>query len=103
MQRSLFDFSEEEPSRTKRLPDALIADARKRHPDMVLLFHVGDFYELFDQDATLAAQLLGLPTTRKSGRKAKASFPATALEPNLRKLLNANHRVAICESTEETP
>jgi hypothetical protein len=72
-------------------------DAKARHPNMVLLFRVGDFYELFEADADLAAKALGLTVTTGDGGRAMAGFPHHQLETHLRKLLAEGYRVAICE------
>ena len=76
-------------------------DAKARHPGMLLLFRMGDFYELFDADAETAAKVLGLTVTRREKNpyesSAMAGFPKASLEAYLRKLIGAKHRVAICE------
>jgi DNA mismatch repair protein MutS len=76
-------------------------EAKERHPGMLLLFRMGDFYELFDADAEVAARLLGLTLTSRDKTVAMAGFPHHALESYLRKLLQAGHRVAICDQVEE--
>ena len=75
-------------------------EAKARHPGMLLLFHAGDFYELFEEDAETAARTIGLTlTTRSDGEKqiAMAGFPHNCLEAYLHKLLKAGLRVAICD------
>src|SRR5262249_19944486 len=74
-------------------------EAKERHPGMILLFRVGDFYELFDTDAETAARVLGLTLTVR-GKVPMAGFPHHSLETYLRKLLQAGHRVAICDQIE---
>ena len=74
-------------------------EAKERHPGMILMFRVGDFYELFDTDAETAARVLGLPLTGR-GKVPMAGFPHHSLETYLRKLLHAGHRVAICDQIE---
>ena len=74
-------------------------EARERHPDMLLLFRVGDFYECFDADATRAARELGLTLTTRD-KVTMAGFPHHALEKHLRKLRQAGHRVAICDQVD---
>jgi DNA mismatch repair ATPase MutS len=68
---------------------------------MVLLFHIAGSYELYGEDATLASELLGLALWPDS--EPTVSFTAQYLEAYLCKFLHAGHRVAICESVEETP
>jgi DNA mismatch repair protein MutS len=67
---------------------------------MILMFRVGDFYELFDTDAETAARVLGLSLTVRDKVFPRAGFPHHALETYLRKLLHAGHRVAICDQIE---
>jgi DNA mismatch repair protein MutS len=74
-------------------------EAKERHPGMILLFRVGDFYELFDTDAETAARELGLSLTIR-GKVPMAGLPHHSLETYLRKLLHAGHRVAICDQIE---
>jgi DNA mismatch repair protein MutS len=76
-------------------------EARERHPGMLLLFRMGDFYELFDADAELASRVLGLTLTSRDKTVPMAGFPHHALEGHLRKLLQAGHRVAICDQVED--
>jgi Zn-finger protein len=78
---------------------AVRAEARQRHPGMLLLFHLGDFYELFDEDAQLAHRVLGLTLTVREGAS-MAGFPCHHLETYLRQLLQAGHRVALCDPVE---
>lgn len=75
-----------------------------KHPDAVLLFRVGDFYETFSEDAELASTILGLTlTTRRTpnGDYHIAGFPHHALDVYLPKLVHAGKRVAICEQLED--
>src|SRR4051794_15009764 len=76
-------------------------DAKARHPGMLLLFRMGDFYELFDDDAQLAARLLGLTLTSRDKTIPMAGFPHHQLESYLRKLFQLGHRVAICDQVED--
>jgi DNA mismatch repair protein MutS len=76
-------------------------EAKERHPGMLLLFRMGDFYELFDADAEVAARVLGLTLTSRDKTIPMAGFPHHALESYLRKLLHAGHRVAICDQVED--
>jgi hypothetical protein len=78
-------------------------EAKERHPGMLLLFRVGDFYELFDEDARTAAKLLGLTLTSTDKTTDMAGFPHHSLETYLRKLVTKGHRVAVCEQVEEVP
>jgi DNA mismatch repair protein MutS len=76
-------------------------EAKERHPGMLLLFRMGDFYELFDADAEVAARVLGLTLTSRDKTIPMAGFPHHALDTHLRKLLQAGHRVAICDQVED--
>lgn len=76
-------------------------EAKERHPGMLLLFHLGDFYELFGDDATLAHRVLGITLTSRDKTIPMAGFPHHQLEAYLRKLLQAGHRVAICDQVED--
>ena len=78
---------------------------KAKHPDTVLLFRMGDFYETFEEDAKIAAKVLGIVLTRRgngaAGEIPLAGFPYHALETYLPKLLKAGYRVAICEQLED--
>src|SRR5215813_15639592 len=76
-------------------------DAKERHPGMLLLFRMGDFYELFEEDAEVASGILGLTLTSRDKIMPMAGFPHHALEGYLRKLLHSGHRVAICDQIED--
>ncbi|HET9948745.1 MAG TPA: hypothetical protein VFQ22_07475, partial [Longimicrobiales bacterium] len=80
-------------------------DAKARHPDALLFFRVGDFYELFHEDAQEGARLLGLTlTSRNNGAAARvplAGVPAKALDDYLARLVRLGRRVAICDQTED--
>src|SRR5437763_1749237 len=76
-------------------------DAKARHPGMLLLFRMGDFYELFDDDAEAASKLLGLTLTSRDKTIPMAGFPHHQLDSYLRRLLQAGHRVAICDQVED--
>jgi DNA mismatch repair protein MutS len=75
------------------------------HPDAVLLFRVGDFYETFGKDAILTSEILGITLTRRANGAASsvelAGFPHHALDTYLPKLVRAGQRVAICEQLED--
>lgn len=77
-------------------------ELKRKHPDAVLLFRCGDFYECYDEDAVKAAEVLGITLTVRSstGRK-MAGFPHHALDSYLPKLIRAGLRVAICDQLEE--
>lgn len=78
---------------------------KAKHPDAVLLFRVGDFYETFGEDAIRAADILGITLTRRANGAASfvelAGFPHHALDTYLPKLVRAGQRVAICEQLED--
>lgn len=82
-------------------------DLKSKHPDAVLLFRVGDFYETYGEDARSASQTLGITLTRSNSTKGKdgkplemAGFPHHALDTYLPKLVRAGLRVAICDQLE---
>ena len=78
---------------------------KARHPDALLLFRVGDFYETFGEDAVKASGILGIVLTRRANGAASfvelAGFPHHALDTYLPKLVRAGQRVAICEQLED--
>ncbi len=80
-------------------------EMKQRHPDAVLLFRVGDFYETFSDDAITASEILGITLTRRANGTAQsvelAGFPHHALDTYLPKLVRAGKRVAICEQLED--
>ena len=80
-------------------------EMKKKHPDAILLFRVGDFYETFSEDAIAASEILGITLTRRANGKAQsvelAGFPHHALDSYLPKLVRAGRRVAICEQLED--
>ena len=76
-------------------------DAKARHPGMLLLFRMGDFYELFDGDAETGARVLGLTLTSRDKQIPMAGFPHHQLEAYLQKLLHAGFRVAVCDQVED--
>ena len=77
---------------------------KDKHPGILLLFRVGDFYETFGEDAILSSRILDIVLTKRSNGKASetalAGFPHHALETYLPQLIQAGHRVAICDQTE---
>lgn len=74
-------------------------EMKKKHPDALLLFRVGDFYETFHEDAEKAAEVLGITITKR-GKAMLAGFPHHALDTYLPKLTKAGVRVAVCEQLE---
>jgi len=80
-------------------------EIKARHPDAILFFRMGDFYEMFEDDAQLAARVLGLTlTSRNNGGAAEvplAGVPVKAAADYLRRLIAQGHRVAICEQVED--
>ncbi len=80
-------------------------EMKQKHPDAVLLFRVGDFYETFSDDAVTASEILGITLTRRANGSASsvelAGFPHHALDTYLPKLVRAGKRVAICEQLED--
>ena len=80
-------------------------EIKGKHPDAILLFRVGDFYETFDEDAVAAAAILGITLTKRSNGSAQfvdlAGFPHHALDTYLPKLVRAGRRVAICDQLED--
>ncbi len=81
------------------------AEMKAKHPDAILLFRVGDFYETFSDDAIEASEILGITLTRRANGVAQyvelAGFPHHALDSYLPKLVRAGKRVAICEQLED--
>jgi DNA mismatch repair protein MutS len=78
---------------------------KSKHPDAILLFRVGDFYETFGEDAIKTSEILGITLTRRANGSASyvelAGFPYHALDNYLYKLVRAGQRVAICEQLED--
>ncbi len=78
---------------------------KAKHPDAILLFRVGDFYETFSEDAILTSKILGITLTKRANGSASyvelAGFPYHAIDTYLPKLVRAGQRVAICEQLED--
>ncbi len=78
---------------------------KAKHPDAILLFRVGDFYETFGEDAIRASEILGITLTKRANGSASsvelAGFPFHALDTYLPRLVRAGQRVAICEQLED--
>jgi len=80
-------------------------DLKAKHPDAVMLFRCGDFYETYSTDAIVASEILGITLTKRANGKGKtiemAGFPHHALDTYLPKLIRAGKRVAICDQLED--
>ena len=80
-------------------------DIKAKHPDAILLFRVGDFYEMYGEDAVIGAEILGIVQTKRANGVAQhvemAGFPHHALDSYLPKLVRAGKRVAICDQLED--
>lgn len=81
-------------------------ELKEKHPDAILLFRCGDFYETYADDAVVAARILGITLTHRSnkgkvGQIEMAGFPYHALDTYLPRLVRAGHRVAICDQLED--
>lgn len=91
-------FQDEEQSPMLKQFDELKA----KHPDAVLLFRCGDFYESYKEDAKVLANVLGITLTRRTSDNVEmAGFPYHALDAYLPKLIRAGKRVAICDQIEK--
>ena len=80
-------------------------EVKAQHPEAILLYRVGDFYETYSDDAVLASKILGLVlTARQNGDAGKipmAGFPHHAIDNYLPKLVRAGHKVAVCDQLED--
>ena len=80
-------------------------DIKAKHPDAILLFRVGDFYEMYGEDAVIGAEILGIVQTKRANGVGQhvemAGFPHHALDSYLPKLVRAGKRVAICDQLED--
>lgn len=80
-------------------------ELKAKHPDAVMLFRCGDFYETYSTDAVVASEILGITLTKRANGKGKtvemAGFPYHALDTYLPKLIRAGKRVAICDQLED--
>ncbi|MCA9286618.1 MAG: DNA mismatch repair protein MutS [Phycisphaerales bacterium] len=74
---------------------------KKAHPDCVLFFRMGDFYEMFDEDAVTAHRALGITLTERTKGVPMAGVPYHAVEGYLRRMIEQGHRVAVCEQVED--
>ncbi|HMK38127.1 MAG TPA: DNA mismatch repair protein MutS [Bacteroidota bacterium] len=81
------------------------AQVKAKHPDTILLFRMGDFFETFEDDAKITSRVLGITLTKRgngaAGEIPLAGFPHHALDAYLPKLLKAGYRVAVCEQMED--
>ena len=100
--------AEQEQRKKSEQKDASIyrqwKDIKGRHPDALLLFRVGDFYKMYNDDARKGANILGITLGKQSGGSMReyALFPHYALDTYLPKLIRAGERVAICDHLEDT-
>ena len=80
-------------------------EVKAKHPDAILLFRVGDFYEMYGEDAVIGAEILGIVQTKRANGVGThiemAGFPHHALDTDLPKLVRAGKRVAICDQLED--
>ena len=108
----LFTLNKEEKERTVNEEEIVLTsmmkqflDLKAQHPDAVMLFRCGDFYETYSTDAIVASEILGITLTKRAKGKGKtiemAGFPHNALDTYLPKLVRAGKRVAICDQLED--
>ena len=108
----LFTLNKKEKERTVNEEEIVLTpmmkqflDLKAKHPDAVMLFRCGDFYETYSTDAIVAAEILGITLTKRANGKGKtvemAGFPHHALDTYLPKLVRAGKRVAICDQLED--
>ena len=80
-------------------------ELKAKHPDAIMLFRCGDFYETYSEDAIVASEILGITLTKRANGQAKSvemvGFPFHALDTYLPKLVRAGKRVAICDQLED--
>ena len=77
---------------------------KAKYPDAILLFRVGDYYEVFDEDAKTASEILGLELKKGNGGEEvnqAVSFPHFSLDIHLRKLVKAGYKVTICDQLKD--
>ena len=99
--------SPEQKEKEKQEEKAQFLDLKSKHPDALLLFRTGDFYETYKEDAEKASKILGITLTKSTKTKdeqgkplAMAGFPYHALDSYLPKLIRAGERIAICDQLE---
>src|SRR5204863_3534524 len=76
-------------------------EVKAQHPHTILFYRVGDFYEMFHEDAELAAKVLEITLTSRGDGVPLAGVPVKAAADYLRQLVDAGHRVAICDQVED--
>ena len=76
-------------------------ELKDMHPDTLLLFRYGDFYESYQEDAESASRILGITLTRDKEGDRQTMFPHYALDTYLPKLIREGHRIAICDILQE--
>lgn len=105
-QKKAASKQEPAPKTTKTPRDTPIMtqyrEAKEKHPGMILIFRMGDFYEAFDDDSETLHKVLGLTLTTRDQAIPMAGFPHHQLEAYLHKLLKAGLRVAVCDQVEES-
>lgn len=108
VRRSNFPINAPMPENQKYVETPLMKqyyNVKAKHPDAILLFRVGDFYETFGEDAIRTSEILGITLTRRANGSASfvelAGFPYHALDTYLPRLVRAGQRVAICEQLED--
>jgi DNA mismatch repair protein MutS len=74
---------------------------KRQHPDCVLFFRMGDFYEMFNEDALLAHRVLGITLTQRTEGVPMAGVPHHAVEAYIRRMIDAGHRVAVCDQVQD--
>ncbi|MFQ5787482.1 MAG: DNA mismatch repair protein MutS, partial [Thermodesulfobacteriota bacterium] len=78
---------------------------KKQYPDSILFFRLGDFYEMFFEDANIASKILGIALTSRNKNEKNpvplCGVPYHSVEPYIAKILNHGHKVAICEQIED--
>ena len=82
-------------------------ELKAKHPDAIMLFRCGDFYETYSTDAIVASEILGITLTKRANGKDKylemAGFPYHALDTYLPRLVRKGYRVAICDKIPQVP
>jgi DNA mismatch repair protein MutS len=108
VKRDYFTLNRPMPENQKYVETPLMKQyysVKAKHPDAILLFRVGDFYETFGEDAIRTSEILGITLTRRANGSASfvelAGFPYHALDTYLPRLVRAGQRVAICEQLED--
>lgn len=76
-------------------------ELKEMHPDTLLLFRYGDFYESYQEDAESASRILGITLTRDKEGDRQTMFPHYALDTYLPRLIRAGHRIAICDELKQ--